>query len=247
VHPIAEMEARALSLSYTELAIAVSEPVDEAAVRRLADAARRVGRPVAITTTIEVAEAHPALFDGLQRLNLSVDPWKIAGDAAAVLASVEAAARAAKQTAGLEVIALATLSTPTFATLLVEGELLAAMVDSPVLDGVALSALKPPPPFCDRAFWLRTLAQLGPLLDRTLDRRLFLDCYVAARLLKVGPCPGRADLSPSARGVAFRSCVYAATPDLELEAGQSLPPYLAPEVCPFDTRLDGGVPDRPER
>ena len=236
-HSVDQLEQVIDGLEFAELAIAVSEPVDDAAIARLCAAAARRGRPATLTTTIEVAAAHPQLLQHAQRLNLSVDAWKIAGDAETILRAVRgaaAAARAAK--ADLEIIALATLATPTFASLLVQEGLLAALVDVPELSGVALSALKPPPPFCDRAFWLRTLAALSPLLDRALDRRLFLDCYVAARLLGLGACPGRADLSPGTTGIAFRSCVYAARPDYVID-GSPKPAYEAPSVCPFDTRL----------
>lgn len=241
-HPVDELEAAIARLEFAELAIAVSEPVDEAAVARLVDAGRRRSRPATITTTLEIARRHPALLRGVQRLNLSVDGWKIEGSAMDILAAVrDTACVAHASQPGLEVIALATLASPGFASLLVDEGLLASLVDLPELAGVALSALKPPPPFCDRGFWLRTLAVLRPLLDRALDRRLFLDCYVAARLLALGPCPGRADLSPDPRGgLAFRSCVYSARADLtvpETDALARAEPYVAPSTCPFDTRL----------
>ena len=239
-HPIAQLVAAVEQLDYEELAIAVSEPVDEAAVLSLSAAAKARGRLVAITTTLEISVDYPSLLAHVGRLNLSVDAWKIEGDAAQMLAAVEHAARTARSTnPALEIIAIATLATPSFAELLVDGGLLVALNESQYLDGVALSALKPPPPFCDRAFWLRTMSTLRPLLDRALDKRLFLDCYVAARLLGLGGCPGRADLSPTANGrIAFRSCVYAQTPDLEVATAKDVPAaYVAPTECPFDTRL----------
>jgi hypothetical protein len=99
---------------------------------------------------------------------------------------------------------------------------------------VALSALKPPPPWCDRAFWLRALARLAPLLDEHLDRRLFLDCYVAARILRLGDCPARPDVSP---GNAFRACVYQPAEDFRFatvdELARRLERFEAPRVCPF--------------
>ena len=45
--------------------------------------------------------------------------------------------------------------------------------------------------------WLRSLHALRPLLQQHMDRRLFLDCYVAARILGLGDCPARPDLSPA--------------------------------------------------
>jgi hypothetical protein len=119
------------------------------------------------------------------------------------------------------------------------GGLLERLVDDPVLDGVALSALKPPPPFCDRAFWLEALGRLSPLLDRALDRRLFLDCYVAARLLRIGGCPARPDLTPTTNGLEFRSCVYSTAPDATVArvGDLALDDFVAPAACPFDTRL----------
>jgi hypothetical protein len=230
----------AARLDYAELAIALSEPIADdtrALLARLLAAAGE--RPRAITTTTTLVLAEPTLLAGASRLNLSVDPWKLPGGDAALLDEVRRAARAAKAR-GVEVVAIASLSTPGFAETLVAG-LLAQLVDSPELDAVALNALKPPPPFCDRAFWLSTLARLRPLLDRALDRRLFLDCYVGARLLGIGGCPARPDLSPGGRGIAFRSCVYAPTPDAEVrsvdELDERLAEFVAPAVCPFDTRL----------
>jgi len=102
------------------------------------------------------------------------------------------------------------------------------------VDRVALNALKPPPPWCDRAFWLRTCARIAPLLAEHLDRRLFLDCYVAARILQLGGCPARPDVSP---GREFRSCVYQAAPDFRFatvgELAERLANFTAPAVCPF--------------
>jgi hypothetical protein len=235
----------ATSLPYTELAVAVSAPVTDGTLRvlaRLASAARDRGRRVAITTTADVVDAHRELLAHADRLSLSVDAWKL--DADAIVARVSATAARAKAAAPgrLEVVALATLSTPAFAQRLVGG-LLAELVDLPALDAVALGALKPPPPFCDRAFWLQALAALAPLLDRALDRRLFLDCSVAARLLQLGGCPARPDLSPTTDGrVAFRSCVYAARADVVIdgtddELAAIARDFTAPAACPFETRL----------
>ena len=56
-------------------------------------------------------------------------------------------------------------------------------------------------------------AAAAPRRERS-RRRLFLDCYVAARILGLGGCPARADLSPAApAAAAFRSCVYQPAPD----------------------------------
>jgi hypothetical protein len=221
-------------LRWDELAVAVSEPA-EAAAPGLAiarAAAARTGRPLAITTTLEVAEAHPALLAGAQRLSLSVDPRKGLVEPRRIDRIAEAV-----RADGAEIALIVSLITPGFAARLVEQGLLERLCDLPHVDRVALQALKPPPPWCDRAFWLRTLARLRPLLDRALDRRLFLDCYVAARLLGLGGCPARADLSPAAGGFAFRSCVYQRTPDLVSAEPASLARHLRdfkpPAVCPF--------------
>jgi hypothetical protein len=241
-HAHDELLRAAERLDYAELAIAVSEPIAPVApiIARLIAAARHRGRPVAVTTTPQVVAAHPTVLDGVTRLNLSVDPWKLDGGAEALLAEVDAAAAAA-HARDAQVVAIATLSTPGFAAALVDG-LLEALVARPHVDGVALNALKPPPPFCDRAFWLDMLSRLRPLLARELDRRLFLDCYVAARLLGIGGCPARPDLTPAPDGaIAFRTCVYAARADAVVGALAELGPVLegfeAPRACPFDTRL----------
>lgn len=223
-------------LAYDELAVAVSEPLDEAAprLRALVAAARA---PVTVTTTPQLARRAPELFAGVARVNLSVDSHK-GVVAPAALEALAAALRAAHP--ALEVVLLATLDTPPFAARLVDGGLLAALVDLPSVDKVALNALKPPPDWCDRAFWMRALATLAPLLDRALERRLFLDCWVAARLVGLGGCPARADLAPAAGGLAFRSCVYQAAPDfVAADAGTlaaRLDGFGAPAACPFPIR-----------
>lgn len=230
------LEAAVARLDYTELAVALSTPaLEQGAVGRLVTLAAARGKPTAITTTPQIVLEEPSRLRGAARLNLSVDPWKLPAE---LLDTVRAAAQAARAYVG-EVVAITTLSTPGFAALLVDG-LLAELLALPVLDGVALNALKPPPPFCDRAFWLRALAKLAPLLDSQLERRLHLDCYVAARLLELGGCPGRADVTPAAGGLAFRSCVYAPEAD-RVESAEALERstagFVAPAVCPFDTRL----------
>jgi hypothetical protein len=223
-------------LRYDELAVAVSDPLEEAAPRlqALVAAARA---PVAVTTTPQLARRAPELFRGVRRLNLSIDSHKGFTDADRIGALAEALVAAHR---GLEVVLLATLDTPAFAARLVDGGLLEALVALPAVGKVALQALKPPPSWCDRAFWMRTLARLQPLLARALDTRLFLDCYVAARLLGLGACPARADLSPAAGGVAFRGCVYQPAPDFVAADAEAvaarLADFTAPPACPFTIR-----------
>jgi len=221
------------TLRYDELAVAISEPLDEAAPRlhALVAAARA---PVAVTTTPQLARRAPELFGGVARLNLSIDSHKGVVEPARI-ETLAASLRAVHPT--LEIVLLATLDTPEFATRLVDDGLLAALVALPSVDKVALNALKPPPPWCDRAFWMRALGRLQPLLATALDTRLFLDCYVAARLLHLGGCPARADLSPAAGGVAFRSCVYQPSADFVAADAATLAARLdgftAPAACPF--------------
>ena len=76
---LALVTAAVEELPYSEVAVALSEPVEPAlpVVMRLAAAAARRARPMALTTTIAVAMALPAAVLGLfARLNLSVDPFK---------------------------------------------------------------------------------------------------------------------------------------------------------------------------
>lgn len=221
-------------LRYDELAVAVSEPLDEAGprLREIVAAARA---PVTVTTTPQLARRAPTeLWRGVARMNLSIDSYKGVVEPA----RVEALARELRRAhPGLGIVLLATLDTPEFAARLVDGGLLAELVALEAVDKVALNALKPPPAWCDRAFWMRALARLRPLLERALDGRLFLDCYVAARLLGLGGCPGRADLSPAAGGIAFRSCVYQEVADFVTDDVATLKArvddFVAPAVCPF--------------
>jgi hypothetical protein len=223
-------------LRYDEVAVALSEPLEPA--RPLLAAVVAAARaPVAVTTTMAIAAREPALLAGMARVNLSVDPAKGAVEPARI-GRLAQALKAAQP--GLDLVLIASLATPEFAARLVEGGLLAELVDLPGVDKVALNALKPPPDWCDRAWWMRALATLKPLLARALDRRLFLDCYVAARLLGLGGCPARADLSPAAGGLAFRGCVYAAAPDFVAAEAATLAARLdgfaAPAACPFPIR-----------
>jgi hypothetical protein len=220
-------------LRYDEVAVALSEPLGPA--RPLLAAVVAAARaPVAVTTTMPVAARAPELLDGVARVNLSVDPAKGPVELGRVAALAEGLKARRPE---LEIVLLATLASPAFAGRLVDEGLLAGLVDLAAVDKVALNALKPPPPWCDRAFWMRALRRLEPLLERALDRRLFLDCYVAARLLKLGGCPARADLSPAPGGVAFRSCVYQAGPDFVSDDAAAmerrLQRFVPPAACPF--------------
>lgn len=248
-------------LPYRELAITLSEPIEPLADRdvlpRLLRLARQRSLPAAVTTTLPVAlSANPALLADATRLNLSIDPYKgpAAGRLLAPVGQVAAAdvgqalSQIAQKFPHSERVLIATLSTQRFADQLCEG-LLAELLALPSVDRVALNAVKPPPPWCDRAFWLRALHRLRPLLARELDRRLFLDCYVAARILGLGDCPARPDLSPapapppstlssgSPPALSFRSCVYQAQADFTVHSAEELSERLAsfvvPPVCPF--------------
>ena len=229
-----KMLARALArLDYDEIAVAISEPAARwlPSLRAIVRAASARGKPVAITTTAAVLMAERGVVDGVARVSLSVDPRK-GPIAPRWLDAVAAAVRAP----GREVVLVATLVNPAFARALVDGGL-AALVELPHVDKVALHGLKPPPDWCDSAFWLAAFATLAPLLERHLDRRLFLDCYVAARILGLGGCPARPDNAP---GNAFRSCVYQPTADFvfsdEIDLGERLERFVAPPVCPFPIR-----------
>jgi hypothetical protein len=223
-------------LRYDEVAVALSEPLGPA--RPLLAAVVAAARaPVAVTTTMTVAARAPEVFDGVARANLSVDPAKGPVETARI-AALAAALKARHPR--LDVVLIASLASPAFAARLVDEGLLAELVDLAAVDKVALNALKPPPDWCDRAFWMRALHRLSPLLERALDRRLFLDCYVAARLLGLGGCPARADLAPAPGGIAFRSCVYQATPDFVSDDAAALAArlerFVAPALCPFPIR-----------
>jgi hypothetical protein len=229
---LAMMERALERLDYHELAVAVSEPIGDHTRAALAALRRAAGKKrLSLTTTLKLALT-PGLLGGVDRVNLSVDPRK----GRVALRSIVRAAQRVRH-AGAEVVLIVSLTTPEFATRLVDGGLLEALVDLPDVDKVALNALKPPPAWCGRDFWMKTLARLGPLLQRALDRKLFLDCWVAARLLGLGGCPARADLTPAAHGLAFRGCVYQPAPDFITADADELAARLAdftpPERCPF--------------
>jgi hypothetical protein len=198
------------------------------------------GRKVAITTTVAVAQALPAeALRGIDRISLSIDPFKGPGPGPVTAAAVGQVAEAVRRKSAAVIVLIVTLSSRRFAEELFSG-LLAELVALPAVDRVALNALKPPPPFCDRAFWLRALSRLGPLLRQQLDRRLFLDCYVAARILQIGGCPARPDLSPAGPvgpALAFRACVYQPAADFTVHSGEELAErlreFVPPPTCPF--------------
>lgn len=221
-------------LDYQELAVAINDPAESAwpAFAVLCEVAQARGCALAVTTTLTVAAAYPEKLAAAARLNLSVDGYK-----GASLARIREATAAVQVAGKPEVVLIASLDTPAFAARLIAQGMLAQLLELATVDRVALNALKPPPRWCNREFWLQALKQLQPLLQVHLDKRLFLDCYVAARLLNLGGCPGRADLTPSADGFAFRSCVYQAAADFTVTDAATLKRRLQgwqpPTQCPF--------------
>ncbi len=213
-----------------DVAVAISEPAARwrAGLDAIVGAARRRGLGVAVTTTPQVALADPWVTAGATRLTMSVDPAK-GEDCFEVCA--EAAARVRRP--GLEIVALPSLVSPEFCARLAGGGV-AELLAAPAIDAVALNGLKPPPAWCDRGFWLQFLLALRPLLDLHLGRRLHLDCYVAARILGLGACPGKPDV---AAGREFRSCVYQARPDFVFTDAADLTArtaeFVVPGACPF--------------
>ena len=220
-------------LDFAEVAVAVSEPAVKVlpSLRRIVAAAGQRRRLVAVTTTASVLATNPEILEGVGRINLSVDPRKGAVDVGRIAFVAHAAKALATPPPAIALIV--SLVSPAFVERLTDG-LLADLCAVDEVDHIALNGLKPPPPWCDRAFWLRTLARLGPLLDRHLDRRLFLDCYVAARILGLGGCPARPDVST---GREFRACVYQAAADFRFadadELATRLDEFTAPTRCPF--------------
>jgi hypothetical protein len=215
------------------IAVAVSEPASRwrPALAAVKEAAAARGLPVAITTTAAVLAKDPWVVAGCRTLNLSIDPVKGSVDVAA-LSRVLARARDQFPDIGLEIVGLVSLVSAAFADRLAGG-LLGELIAMPALSFVGLNGLKPPPAWCDRAFWLRFLSRVSPLLDRHLHRRLHLDCYVSARILGFGDCPKKPDVS----GREFRACVYQARPDFVFADAADLAArtadYVAPPACPF--------------
>ncbi len=217
-----------LRLDYEEVAVAVSEPAG--AVREplfaIAQAVASRGRTLTLTTTARVLADEPRLLEGVQRVNLSIDPRK----GAVTTDSIGTAARRIKPR---ELVLIVSLVSPEWAERLLAGEL-HQLLALPEVDRLVLNGLKPPPPWCNRNFWLGAVARLAPLLDRELNRRLFLDCYVAARIFRLGGCPARPDISP---GPEFRSCVYQPTADFRFatapELAARLTGFVPPAECPF--------------
>lgn len=224
------MEELIKTLPYKEVAVSLSEPAEMWAhgLKAVIRAARNRDKPVAVTTTLAVARNHIGMLSEATRVNLSVDPAK-----GPVNVRVIAALSKDLNLPSREVSLIVTLSSPTFCDQLASG-MLQQFLELPTVDAVALNGIKPPPPWLDKAYWLQFLSRIQPLVDRYLDRRLFSDCYVHARILGLGPCPGRPDISP---GAEFRSCVYQKMPDFEFQAPEELAAkvadYLPPAVCPF--------------
>jgi hypothetical protein len=217
-------------LAARDVAVAVSEPAWRwrEGIEAVAAAARARRLPMAITTTAAVVASDPWVLDGASRLSVSVDPAKGDVEVEALVATLAGVARP-----GLEIVALVSLVSPEFCAALASG-LLERLLAAPAIDAVALNGLKPPPPWCDRRFWLRFLDGIRPLLRAHLQRRLHLDCYVNARILDLGPCPAKPDV---AAGREFRACVYQRLPDFVFADASELAArtaaYRAPAQCPF--------------
>ncbi len=225
----------AAALPARDLAVSVSEPAPKwrPHVEALAKVAADRELSLAVTTTVDVATDHPWVAELADRLSLSIDPEKGARSV-----DMKAIARVAAfaEAEGAEVVAIASLVTPEFSAALQDG-LLAELLAIDALSTVALNGLKPPPPWCDANHWRRFCANVAPLLDHHLGRRLVLDCYVAARIFRLGECPGKTDV---AAGREFRSCVYQREPDFVFEGAAELADRLrgwrVPARCPFPIR-----------
>jgi hypothetical protein len=213
-----------------DVAVAISEPAGRwrAGLEAIVAAARARGLPLAVTTTPQVVASDPWVVDGAARLTVSVDPEKGEVDVGALRSVLAGVARP-----DLEIIALPSLVSPGYVDRLARG-LLAELLAAPEISAVALNGLKPPPPWCDRRFWIAFLARIRPLLDEHLGRRLHLDCYVGARILGLGACPAKPDVSA---GREFRACVYQARPDFVFATADELlrrtADYEPPAACPF--------------
>lgn len=223
-----------LGVRTQEIAVAVSEPARRwrRGLAAIVQAAQERRLPVAITTTAAVVAADPWILDGAARLSVSIDPAK--GNRGVDIADLAAALSGVPPE--VEVIGLVSLASAEFCEQLASG-LLFDLLALPMLSAVALNGIKPPPPWCDHRFWLHFLARIRPLLERHLHRRLHLDCYVNARILGLGPCPAKPDVSA---GREFRSCVYQRAPDFVFahadEFLQRTADYVPPSVCPFVIR-----------
>lgn len=213
-----------------DVAVAISEPARRwrEGLEAVARAAAARGLPLAVTTTAAVVAADPWVTQGASRLTVSVDPAKGAVELDALTAALAAVARP-----DLEVVALVSLVSPEFCDQLAGG-LLEGLLALPGVGAVALNGLKPPPPWCDRRFWLQFLGRIRPLLEQHLHRRLHLDCYVNARILGLGGCPAKPDVTA---GREFRACVYQARADFVFADAADFAArtagYQAPARCPF--------------
>jgi hypothetical protein len=213
-----------------DLAVAISEPARRwrEGLEAVAAEARRRGVALAVTTTLAVVTSDPWVTREASRLTVSVDPAKGEVDLAAAAGTVPNVARP-----DLEIVALVSLVSREFCDQLAEG-MLARLLATSAIGAVALNGLKPPPPWCDRRFWLTFLDRIRPLLEAQLHRRLHLDCYVNARILGLGPCPAKPDVTA---GREFRSCVYQRDPDFVFADAAELlrrtADYLPPARCPF--------------
>jgi hypothetical protein len=213
-----------------DIAVAISEPARRwrEGLVAVGAAARRRGLLLAVTTTPAVVIADPWVATDASRLTLSVDPEKGPFELQALGDTLRAIDRPE-----LEVVALVSLVSPAFCDELAGG-LLERLLATPAITAVALNGLKPPPPWCDRRFWLRFLGRIRPLLDVHLQRRLHLDCYVNARILGLSACPAKPDVTA---GREFRACVYQAQADFVFSDAADFAArtadYQPPAACPF--------------
>jgi len=218
------------TLPAREVAVAISEPVHGVpdALKAVVRAANARGLPVAVTTTVAVAEKERGLFGDVDRVNLSIDPAK--GPV-----SVRPLIKLAQDltTSRREVAFIVTLSNLAFANELAGG-LLASMLAGTAPARIQLNGIKPPPDWCNKAYLLGFYGKIQHLIDEHLDRRLYMDCYVHARIFGLGPCPARPDISPANE---FRACVYQGPADFTFTTAADLAAktadYVAPAVCPW--------------
>jgi hypothetical protein len=224
------LEQAVATLPCREVAVAVSEPVHGVpdTLKAVIRAATVRGLPVAVTTTAAVAERERGLFADADRVNLSIDPAKGPVSARPLLKLASDLT-----TSRREVAFIVSLATPEFVSELGAG-LLATLLSGDAPARIQLNGIKPPPDWCNKAFILGFYGQIKDLLDRHLDRRLYIDCYVHARVMGLGPCPARPDISP---GNEFRACVYQGPADFVFTDAADLAArtrdYVAPGVCPW--------------